>query len=377
VLAGLDNAGKTAVYNHTFLNKGADELENISPTRGIVRYTHEVGDDTLIIWELGGQQQYRLQHLANRDVFLGIHILIFVIDVQDNERYKEAINYFVQILHMLKDEYTKPKVFTLFHKFDLDKTKEMRKSLFEIYALLKGENKYGMKLVNFSTSIKADTTKQAYNKIFEDILPDQAKLKTEPKKEHLGTKILASKSKDAPEYDITMDIEKLTTLIMDDPDISRGFADQVITEVTLNGMETKTGHGSDNIDEYYNLKDKLKTISEIKNRGIGATIEIIDPLVQEFSNFLIGKAKNGTNLDIISKDEYTLIVNFVNTFVDMKSEFWHFIKEKQLKEYEIERRISKIFNELTTTLLDAVVINNIFDITHRAKINGVLSKLFS
>jgi hypothetical protein len=278
---------------------------------------------------------------------------------------------------MLKDEYTKPKVFTLFHKFDLDKTKEMRKSLFEIYALLKGENKYGMKLVNFSTSIKADTTKQAYNKIFEDILPDQAKLKTEPKKEHLGTKILASKSKDAPEYDITMDIEKLTTLIMDDPDISRGFADQVITEVTLNGMETKTGHGSDNIDEYYNLKDKLKTISEIKNRGIGATIEIIDPLVQEFSNFLIGKAKNGTNLDIISKDEYTLIVNFVNTFVDMKSEFWHFIKEKQLKEYEIERRISKIFNELTTTLLDAVVINNIFDITHRAKINGVLSKLFS
>lgn len=377
VIAGLDNAGKTAIYNHTFLNKSAEELDYIAPTRGVARYTHEFGDDTLVIWELGGQEQYRVQHLSNRDVFLGIHMLIFVIDVQDTERYKEAIDYFVKILHFVKDENVKPKIFTFFHKFDQDQTKDMRKRLTEIYSLLKSGNQYGMKLVNFSTSIMTDTTKQAYNKIFEDLLPDNAKLKMKPQQEHDAHKIRASKSKDDVGYDITLDIDKLSTLIMEDPDINIGLTDQLITEVTLDGVKMDTDQLSNNIDEYYNLKEKLKTISGVKDMGIGSTIEIIEPLVKEFSDFLTVKAKDGLGLNIITEEEYVLILKFVDIIKDMKSEFWHFIKENQLKEYEIERRIFKIFSELISSLLDAVVINNTLSINQRTIINGILAKLFS
>ena len=179
-----------------------------------------------------------------------------------------------------------------------EKIKEMRNRLFEIYSLLKNENQYGMKPVNFSTSITTDTTKHAYNTIFEDMLPVQAKLKTDPQEKHEGHHIRASQSQDAIGHDITLDIDKLSTLIMEDPDISKVLTDQLITEVTLD--EIKTDEDVDKIDEYINLKDKLKTISNIKDRGIGSTIEIIDPLIQEFSNFLMRKAENGINLKIIS-----------------------------------------------------------------------------
>jgi len=123
IVIGLDNAGKTAILNKFGGRLGISDLANLKPTKGVDRrhIKAEKSDLDLFIWDFGGQAQYRSKYLKNPEqYFLQVDLLIYVIDVQDSERFPESFEYFEQILKTLTVLEEDPFVLIYIHKFDPD-----------------------------------------------------------------------------------------------------------------------------------------------------------------------------------------------------------------------------------------------------------------
>lgn len=70
-------------------------------------------------WDFGGQEQYRQQYIEKSSkYFTSIKLMIFVIDIQDEKRYNEALKYLEIISHIIKEANQDCKIFVLFHKYD-------------------------------------------------------------------------------------------------------------------------------------------------------------------------------------------------------------------------------------------------------------------
>ncbi|MHA1671133.1 MAG: ADP-ribosylation factor-like protein [Promethearchaeota archaeon] len=123
VVVGLDNAGKTAILNKFGGQLGINDLTNLKPTKGVDRryIKTETSDLDLFIWDMGGQEEYRSKYLKNPEsYFLQTDLLIYVIDVQDSERYAESFEYFEEILEILNLLEENPFVIVYIHKHDPD-----------------------------------------------------------------------------------------------------------------------------------------------------------------------------------------------------------------------------------------------------------------
>ena len=76
-------------------------------------------------WDLGGQNNFRNEYLKNKEkYFTLVSSLFFVIDIQKEERFDEALNYLEEIVSIILEfnpEFKDLSQFTiLFHKFDPD-----------------------------------------------------------------------------------------------------------------------------------------------------------------------------------------------------------------------------------------------------------------
>ncbi len=119
VIMGLGNSGKTSILLSIQQRTNLLSFIGLKPTRGvnITEMTDESTDYSL--WDLGGQEQYRKNHLENLEKYLEhTEKLIFVIDVQDQEKYPIAIDYFEKIINGIKKRNKSPKISIYFHKFD-------------------------------------------------------------------------------------------------------------------------------------------------------------------------------------------------------------------------------------------------------------------
>lgn len=126
IFVGLDNGGKTSIIN--LLEQNLTLYDPMKPTFQASRSTQRLsllGLD-LVHWDLGGQEKYREVYFKEKNkYFTDISLLIFVIDVRDERRYNEALEYLKKILLNLKEIQTTEKpgdvetnIFVLFHKFD-------------------------------------------------------------------------------------------------------------------------------------------------------------------------------------------------------------------------------------------------------------------
>ena len=100
---GLDNSGKTSIL--LSLQKKVNLLSyySLKPTPGVNIVTIEKQDTRFHIWELGGQQQYRDEYLQNLEKYIQeANKFIYVIDVQDTNRYEMALQYFTDIFKLIK-----------------------------------------------------------------------------------------------------------------------------------------------------------------------------------------------------------------------------------------------------------------------------------
>ena len=123
MVVGLDNAGKTAILNKFGGKLGIEGLATLTPTKGVDRRNihMEDSDVELFIWDMGGQKQYRDKYLKNPEqYFLEIDLLIYVIDIQDAERFAESFEYFEEILQILKTLEEDPFIMVYIHKHDPD-----------------------------------------------------------------------------------------------------------------------------------------------------------------------------------------------------------------------------------------------------------------
>jgi len=121
VIAGLDNAGKTALLKTIKKEVGFSELTGLKPTKGANRDELYLEDQELHILELGGQEEFRKFYIEEPDrFFIGTDIILFLIDVQDDERYQEALEYLQSILRTLNYLQESSEFIILIHKCDPD-----------------------------------------------------------------------------------------------------------------------------------------------------------------------------------------------------------------------------------------------------------------
>ncbi|MFX1443802.1 MAG: ADP-ribosylation factor-like protein [Promethearchaeota archaeon] len=123
LLAGLDNSGKTSI---AYSLRGTRNLPTFCKARPTVRrniISIKAYDSEFIVWDLGGQEAYRDEYLANYDnYFKGLDKLIYVFDVQDVNRYDLALDYYEKIIILLKDrnDISNIEVSIFLHKYDPD-----------------------------------------------------------------------------------------------------------------------------------------------------------------------------------------------------------------------------------------------------------------
>ncbi|MHA1671794.1 MAG: ADP-ribosylation factor-like protein [Promethearchaeota archaeon] len=121
VVIGLGNAGKTTILRKFGGQIGVKDLAKLNPTKGVQRKEIITSDMALILWDFGGQEEYRNVYLNNPEkYFLKVDLVIYVIDLQDPENYEKSINYFKQILEVFNKLEEKPYILIFIHKFDPD-----------------------------------------------------------------------------------------------------------------------------------------------------------------------------------------------------------------------------------------------------------------
>ena len=121
ILVGLDNAGKTSILLSLKGIKNLRKFASINPTRGSETATFIAFDAGYNIIDLGGQKAYRNNHLKNFKQHLsGTNKIIYVIDIQDEERYDIAIQYLKSIINLIPEDQATVDFSIFLHKFDPD-----------------------------------------------------------------------------------------------------------------------------------------------------------------------------------------------------------------------------------------------------------------
>ena len=120
IVSGLDNAGKTSIL--TALDKKYDfhkDIISLTPTIRVEYHTTYFLNQKVIFWDCGGQTQYRELYKKKQDIYFdGTDLMLFILDIQDKERYETSLEYLDMILqHFNRNKMDVPLIIS-FHKFD-------------------------------------------------------------------------------------------------------------------------------------------------------------------------------------------------------------------------------------------------------------------
>ncbi|MBY8991980.1 MAG: 50S ribosome-binding GTPase [Candidatus Lokiarchaeota archaeon] len=122
VISGLDNAGKTSIL--TALDKKYDfqkDIVQLKPTIRVEYHKMNFLKNNSIFWDMGGQTSYREVYMQYQDVYFdATDLLIYVIDIQDPERFENSLEYLDAILTFFTESKMDVPVIIAFHKFDPD-----------------------------------------------------------------------------------------------------------------------------------------------------------------------------------------------------------------------------------------------------------------
>ena len=121
VLLGLDNSGKTSIVKCL---KGVKNLASFNapkPTRGHKINRFNMFGTNFSIWDFGGQDTYRDELFVNfRSSIKETDKIIFVIDIQDQERYEIALEYLAKLVSLIKKNKILIELSIFLHKYDPD-----------------------------------------------------------------------------------------------------------------------------------------------------------------------------------------------------------------------------------------------------------------
>lgn len=120
LVLGLDNSGKTSIILNSFKeNLNLLSYLSLKPTRGLEISEMEDENKRMTIWDFGGQEKYRAKYLEDLPSnLIKATEIIFVLDIQDKYRYDKAVQYFRNIMDILKQENKNFELSLYLHKFD-------------------------------------------------------------------------------------------------------------------------------------------------------------------------------------------------------------------------------------------------------------------
>jgi len=121
LIMGLDNSGKTSIVLCLKGIKNLLSFYSLNPTKGISINKFRALDSNFNIWDFGGQEQFRGDYLKNFNKhIIGTKKIIYVIDVQDIERYDTSLEYLKNITILIMKEKNNIEFSIFLHKFDPD-----------------------------------------------------------------------------------------------------------------------------------------------------------------------------------------------------------------------------------------------------------------
>lgn len=119
ILLGLDNSGKTSIVYSLQKKNGLHCYSNISPTRSHNIEKINANEKEYLIWDIGGQTSNREEFLSEFKTNIdGTNKIIYVVDVQDVERYDRALQYLEKVIENLKECHLNIKISVFLHKCD-------------------------------------------------------------------------------------------------------------------------------------------------------------------------------------------------------------------------------------------------------------------
>jgi len=119
ILSGLDNSGKTSFI--LSVDRKFSKLIGLKPTRGADVSSIEALGTTIFLWDLGGQRRYQKGYLDKSQIYLfEADLLFYFIDLRDEERFTESIEYLKKIRTALKNLEQKTPIIYVFSKGDPD-----------------------------------------------------------------------------------------------------------------------------------------------------------------------------------------------------------------------------------------------------------------
>ncbi len=136
--AGLSAVGKTSIRKMFLDHLAADEALKTKPTLGVESARREIDflQTTLNIQEFGGQAFLRQKYLTNKSLWINISALIYVIDLQTPEKFKEAVEYLRSIWGLIVEmNKTVPTLSLFLHKFDPTKRSELVNNIRQCWQL--------------------------------------------------------------------------------------------------------------------------------------------------------------------------------------------------------------------------------------------------
>jgi hypothetical protein len=117
LFTGLDFAGKSSII--LTLKREFAQIGDVSPTQGSQKRMFDFLGKQISEWDLGGQRKYRISYLKRpNDYFANTSVAIYVIDIQEEDRFDESIDYLKKVVKKFEELEISPFVHIFFHKYD-------------------------------------------------------------------------------------------------------------------------------------------------------------------------------------------------------------------------------------------------------------------
>jgi len=145
-IIGLANAGKTSIVKTVQKTYHIGQtIASPKPTKSVQRSVFKIFGQNAILWDYGGQSEYRQAYLKKPERFLSdIHYLFFVIDIQDPKNFDQSLTYFSDVYDFIHEHTPQLIVSIMFHKMDpeIANTPEIKERVIKL------KRKFGAILVN-------------------------------------------------------------------------------------------------------------------------------------------------------------------------------------------------------------------------------------
>jgi GTPase SAR1 family protein len=177
LIAGLSEAGKTAVKRIFFLKQTTKDVDSLSATINYERLSVTISDTPVTIVDLGGQKIFLKRFLSGFSpfIFSSVQVFIYLIDVANKTSRNNSIEYFRACLEKLREFSPEAELFVFLHKNDLVRNNPNYESIHEqLKEQFQLETERRLKF--FRTTIyKPESVTDSFGRIFELVIPTIAR----------------------------------------------------------------------------------------------------------------------------------------------------------------------------------------------------------